>query len=353
MSKDISKVQTGISKQALMGGGTEFASPLSMCHTTITTQATGEGQENGTKQFCVLISDGAPNEKLGRKESATIDEFCKNQSLSGTCGTKQVYDWMTGGTNEVPIDCCSSQNIMYRIKKLGYIIIGIYVEAPGSYSFITDGSRKKMKLYASCETSGEYGKDNEYKPLERFHNDETNATHLTNYDDEGNCLYYADATSMDDLQVKIGQIADNMIKTTKAVTKTTDAAYGAKVRKYCPKTCGSCPTAAPSVAPRGCRMSLAGNPRWLKRHQAQCTRQDEKLYVRCCSSSGAKVPMRTYGCNAGKTYAEATAICSGRGFRLCTQQEIMAGKTSGTGCGYDFKRVWTSTAAKDSARKLA
>ena len=38
-------------------------------------------------------------------------------------------------------------------------------------------------------------------------------------------------------------------------------------------------------------MSLAGNPRWLKRHQAQCTRQDEKLYVRCCSSSGAKVQM--------------------------------------------------------------
>ena len=103
-----------------MRGGTDFASPLSMCHTTITTQATGPGQENGTKQFCVLISDGAPNEKLGRKESATIDEFCKNQSLSGTCGTEKVQNWMTGGFDEVPIDCCSSQNIMYRIKKLGY-----------------------------------------------------------------------------------------------------------------------------------------------------------------------------------------------------------------------------------------
>ena len=103
-----------------MGGGTEFSSPLSMCHTTITTQATGPGQEAGTKQFCVLISDGAPNEAIGRDKSATIDKFCKTQSLTGTCGTEKVYNWRTGVTNEVPIDCCSSQNIMYRIKKLGY-----------------------------------------------------------------------------------------------------------------------------------------------------------------------------------------------------------------------------------------
>ena len=52
--------------------------------------------------------------------------------------------------------------------------------------------------------------------------------------------------------------------------------------------------------------------------------------------------MSTYGCNAGKTFAEAAAICSAKSLRLCTQAEIGKGLTIGTGCGYDLRRVWTS-----------
>lgn len=90
-------------------------------------------------------------------------------------------------------------------------------------------------------------------------------------------------------------------------------------------------------------MTLAGNPRFRKNHPAQCTAVTAKLYVRCCSPSGGKVKMSTYGCNAGKTFAQAEAICAAKKLRSCTQAEITAGKTSGTGCGYDNKRVWTST----------
>ena len=74
------------------------------------------------------------------------------------------------------------------------------------------------------------------------------------------------------------------------------------------------------------------------------------MHVRCCCKNGAKVSMQKYdtkfdrGCHGGKTYAEAALICSAKGLRLCTQPEMLAGRTSGTGCGYDTQRVWTSTA---------
>ena len=38
-------------------------------------------------------------------------------------------------------------------------------------------------------------------------------------------------------------------------------------------------------------MTLAGNPRHIKNHPAQCTAVTAKLYVRCCSPSGGKVKM--------------------------------------------------------------
>ena len=76
----------------------------------------------------------------------------------------------------------------------------------------------------------------------------------------------------------------------------------------------------------GCRMSLAGNPTRITNAPAQCTQTTQKLFVRCCSNSGAKVQMATYGCNKDKTYEQAQAICSAKALRLCTQAEIMAGK---------------------------
>jgi len=38
-----------------------------------------------------------------------------------------------------------------------------------------------------------------------------------------------------------------------------------------------------------------------------------------------------------------------KGLRLCTAQEIADGRTSGTGCGYDTKRVWTSSTSTSAA----
>jgi hypothetical protein len=53
--------------------------------------------------------------------------------------------------------------------------------------------------------------------------------------------------------------------------------------------------------------------------------------------------MSKYGCNPDKTFHESKKICEGADLRLCTQNEIMADRTAGTGCGYDGKRIWTST----------
>jgi len=53
--------------------------------------------------------------------------------------------------------------------------------------------------------------------------------------------------------------------------------------------------------------------------------------------------MSEYGCNGNVNFQQAKGACENAGFRLCTQDEIMAGRTSGTGCGYDNKRVWTSS----------
>lgn len=89
--------------------------------------------------------------------------------------------------------------------------------------------------------------------------------------------------------------------------------------------------------------TLAGNPQYLNQHPEQDTPLSDKLSVRCCSNDVVKVPMHKYGCNAEKTYSEAKEICSSNKLRLCTVEEIKAGRTSGTGCGYDVKRIWTSS----------
>eukprot|EP00947_MAST-08B_sp_MAST-8B-sp1_P002408 g2408.t1 len=95
-----------------------------------------------------------------------------------------------------------------------------------------------------------------------------------------------------------------------------------------------------------CKMTMAGHPRNDKnpKFKPACTPVGEKQAVRCCNKNGqGKVPMSKYGCNKDKTFAEAKQICEGKGYRLCTAEEIEMCKTCGTGCGYDNHRVWTST----------
>jgi hypothetical protein len=99
----------------------------------------------------------------------------------------------------------------------------------------------------------------------------------------------------------------------------------------------------PRREPMTLARTLAGNPQYLNQHPEQDTPLSDKLSVRCCSNDVVKVPMHKYGCNAEKTYSEAKEICSSNKLRLCTVEEIKAGRTSGTGCGYDVKRIWTSS----------
>lgn len=47
--------------------------------------------------------------------------------------------------------------------------------------------------------------------------------------------------------------------------------------------------------------------------------------------------------NSKKSWAEATSICMANGARLCTVTELENDETSGTGCNYNWKPVWSDT----------
>ena len=66
--------------------------------------------------------------------------------------------------------------------------------------------------------------------------------------------------------------------------------------------------------------------------------------VSCCSdASDGTVTGYRPNCNAGPaTYQEALSVCSGYGYRLCTVQEMLIGKTQGQGCHYDSAYNWVS-----------
>ena len=44
-----------------------------------------------------------------------------------------------------------------------------------------------------------------------------------------------------------------------------------------------------------------------------------------------------------ETFEKALDICLRAGGRLCTLEEVRNGDTIGTGCNYNYKRIWTST----------
>ena len=49
------------------------------------------------------------------------------------------------------------------------------------------------------------------------------------------------------------------------------------------------------------------------------------------------------GCSGVRTHAQAVAFCEAAGARLCSWEEVNNDETRGTGCGYDDKRIWSST----------
>ena len=71
-----------------------------------------------------------------------------------------------------------------------------------------------------------------------------------------------------------------------------------------------------------------------------------RLAVRCCDGAGGCSSDPGGGCLPdGATHAEAEAACAAQGRRLCTVRELEAGVCCDAACGYDDRRVWTSTSA--------
>lgn len=50
-----------------------------------------------------------------------------------------------------------------------------------------------------------------------------------------------------------------------------------------------------------------------------------------------------FTCQNSITYERAESACGNFGARLCTADELMGGEAEGTGCGHDFRYVWSSS----------
>lgn len=53
--------------------------------------------------------------------------------------------------------------------------------------------------------------------------------------------------------------------------------------------------------------------------------------------------------DAGAGFAAADEICRNAGARLCTIEELVAGETRGSGCGYDAQQVYSSSSCGTGA----
>eukprot|EP00039_Didymoeca_costata_P009674 m.128692 g.128692 ORF g.128692 m.128692 type:complete len:2513 (+) comp14564_c0_seq1:55-7593(+) len=63
--------------------------------------------------------------------------------------------------------------------------------------------------------------------------------------------------------------------------------------------------------------------------------------VNICSSSEI-----SGSCHAESNYLSASALCASQGARLCSTEELADGAAIGSGCSFDFERVWTRTACE-------
>lgn len=113
---------------------------------------------------------------------------------------------------------------------------------------------------------------------------------------------------------------------------------------------------------------LAGGPAPASEHWAACgkphacageapgmERHEKEHEVRCCSDAPADGFQRASGCSVyatsivggtchtHKTFRQALDICEAEGARLCTREEMDAGCTVNTGCGFNNNLIWTSS----------
>jgi len=62
-----------------------------------------------------------------------------------------------------------------------------------------------------------------------------------------------------------------------------------------------------------------------------------------CSESNVDPNGDDEDCSGLRTFPEAVWICAAAGGRLCTDDELAADETRGTGCSYDLESIWSST----------
>ncbi|KAJ8600006.1 hypothetical protein CTAYLR_001844 [Chrysophaeum taylorii] len=68
--------------------------------------------------------------------------------------------------------------------------------------------------------------------------------------------------------------------------------------------------------------------------------EDGAAGVRCCDNSGGATSICLSNCELTDFFT-AEDRCDAIGMRLCSKDEILAGNAAGTGCAYDFVKVWT------------
>ena len=99
--------------------------------------------------------------------------------------------------------------------------------------------------------------------------------------------------------------------------------------------------------------------RWLAcsvcQKQSTLTMPLRRATSTICSESNLLGVWR--GANVGcrkepTTWLTANQICVSNGLRLCTVDEVKATETEGTGCGFDAKRMWTSSRSDCASGKF-
>jgi hypothetical protein len=122
------------------------------------------------------------------------------------------------------------------------------------------------------------------------------------------------------------------------------------------------PLCLPSAFPFSHPVSITDYPVSITDHaplshaQVRCCSDTESVFghMKCPDASGLTVwsasvfrgnaAADAQGCVHDATWETAASVCASvPGARLCTQEEMAAGCTKGTGCGHDADMIWTAT----------
>ena len=171
-------------------------------------------------------------------------------------------------------------------------------------------------------------------------------------------------------QQTINELAEIYKLATNTLSAGAPAAAPAAAAATAPTASAAAAAPAASAAPAAAQAVIACGNKDINSADSRYECEDMKLEsattqhaVRCCSdtqkdgyskkpecSVWAESKFKTIGdgnagCADNKTLAEATAICAAEDARLCTAEEVDNRCTRRTGCGHDFKMVWTSSTA--------